>query len=95
MKLAVCLPLYSGGSIKKLMKHPLCLMAILAVFYSGCVKAPPPNEPEKVSIISITPTSGPVGATVVIKGTHFADDPSDIIVNRKRKFINRYPKPKK
>jgi hypothetical protein len=65
---------------KKRMKHPLSLLTILAFFYSGCIKAPPPDEPEKVSIISIAPTSGPAGTTVVIKGTHFAADPSENIV---------------
>ncbi len=62
------------------MKSSLCLLAILAIFYLGCSKGPDPNNLDKVSIISSAPSSGPAGTTVVIKGTHFGDDPSDNIV---------------
>lgn len=40
------------------MKLSVCLLAMVAVFYSGCVKDPEPNEVDKVSIISIAPSSG-------------------------------------
>jgi len=62
------------------MKIPLCLLAILAVFYSGSSKGPGSTNSEKVSILSITPSSGPAGTTVVIKGSHFGLDPSENIV---------------
>jgi IPT/TIG domain len=62
------------------MKRPLCLLAILAVFYSGCSKEPEGNEVNNVSIISIAPSSGPAGTMVVIKGAHFGVDPSGNIV---------------
>lgn len=62
------------------MKFTLCLFAILAVFYSGCSKGPGTNDAEKVSIISIAPSSGPAGTTVVIKGSHLGADPLETIV---------------
>jgi len=53
---------------------------MVAVFYAGCVKDPEPKEADKVSIISIAPSSGPAGTRVVIKGAYFGADPSDNIV---------------
>jgi hypothetical protein len=70
----------------KRMKIPGCLLAMVAVLYSGCVKEPEPvlepetNEADKVSIISIAPSSGPAGTKVVIKGAHFGVNPSNNIV---------------
>ena len=66
------------------MKLSVCLLAMVAVFYSGCVKDPEPNEVDKVSIISIAPSSGPAGTRIIIKGAHFGVDPSDNIVRFKR-----------
>ena len=65
---------------KKRMKLPLCLLAIFTIIFSGCSKGPGRNEVDKVSIISIAPSSGPAGTTVVIKGAHFGVNPSDNIV---------------
>lgn len=62
------------------MKVSICLLTMVAVFYSACVKDPEPNEVDKVSIISIVPSSGPAGTRVVIKGAHFGVSPSDNIV---------------
>jgi hypothetical protein len=62
------------------MKILLCLLIIIAVFCSGCVKEPDANEADKVSIISIAPSSGSAGTMVVIKGAHFKEDPSENIV---------------
>lgn len=62
------------------MKLPVSLIIVFAVVYTGCTKDPEPKDVDKVSISLITPSNGPAGTTVVIKGAHFGVDPSDNIV---------------
>jgi hypothetical protein len=57
-----------------------CLFIIVVVFCTGCSRGPGLNKEHKVSIISITPSSGPAGTTVIIKGANFGLNPSDNIV---------------
>jgi hypothetical protein len=61
------------------MKLPIWLM-IVVVFYTGCSREAELNEVNNISIISITPSSGPAGTTVVIKGSNFGVDLSDNVV---------------
>ena len=62
------------------MRLSVSLFIVFAVVYSGCSKEPEPQDVDKVSISLITPSNGPAGTTVVIKGAHFGVDPSDNIV---------------
>lgn len=62
------------------MKLPVYILVVLFIFYSSCTKGPSTNKVEQVSIISITPSSGPAGTNVVIKGADFGADTSDNIV---------------
>jgi hypothetical protein len=62
------------------MKLPIYLLMIVVVFYTGCSKGPLMKVVNKVSIISIAPSHGPAGTSVVIKGANFGVDFSDNIV---------------
>ena len=48
------------------------LVILLALLCISCAKPSDPPPTEKPSILSITPSSGPPGTRVVIKGAHFA-----------------------
>ena len=62
------------------MKSSIFFLIIVIVFHTGCTKQDVINEITKASIISITPTSGPAGTIVVIKGANFGADMLDNIV---------------
>jgi hypothetical protein len=62
------------------MKFSIFLLIIVVVFQAGCTKQPVLNEIEKVSIISISPSSAYAGSIVVIKGANFELNKSDNIV---------------
>jgi uncharacterized protein (TIGR03437 family) len=61
---------------------PFALVAALVIF-SSCSDDDngTPNTPStKISITNLSPISGPIGATVSIKGSNFGTDPSELTI---------------
>ena len=56
------------------MKIRIYFLMIAVVFYAGCSKVAVVSGTDKVSIISISPSSGPAGTTVVITGSNYGSD---------------------
>ena len=64
----------------KSLKFLPVFLTTIACLQVGCSKDPNPDN-YLVSIISITPNSGPHGTIVVIRGSNFAQDPLDNITS--------------